>query len=69
MLQYWIASRRSLGEALIERSMHQPNSQARIDLQKAKDLLSEAASKITEAEHPNQWAEIQRQLERCHITV
>ncbi|SDH51753.1 MULTISPECIES: helix-turn-helix domain-containing protein [Bradyrhizobium] len=65
MLQYWIASCRSLGEALVERSMHQPNSQAKTDLQRAKDLLSEAASKITEAEHPNQWAEIQRQLERC----
>jgi hypothetical protein len=65
MLQYWIASCRSLGEALIERSMHQTNPQAGIDLQSSYDLLSGAASKISEAEHPNQWAEIQKQLSRC----
>jgi transcriptional regulator with XRE-family HTH domain len=65
MLQYWIASRRSLGEALIDRSMHQANPQAGINLQYSYDLLSEAASKISETEHPNQWAEIQKQLVRC----
>jgi hypothetical protein len=65
MLQYWIASCRSLGEALIERSMHQPNPQAAIDLRSSYDLLSGAASKISETEHPNQWAEIQKQLARC----
>jgi transcriptional regulator with XRE-family HTH domain len=65
MLQYWIASCRSLGEALIERSMHRTNPQAGFDLQSAYDLLSRAASEISETEHPNQWAEIQKQLARC----
>jgi transcriptional regulator with XRE-family HTH domain len=64
-LQYWIASCRSLGAALIERSTHQPSPQASIDLQGSHDLLSGAASKISETEHPNQWAEIQNQLARC----
>jgi hypothetical protein len=65
MLQYWIASCRSLGEALIERSMYRSGLEANKDLQRSQDLLSRAASKISETEHPNQWAEIQKQLERC----
>jgi transcriptional regulator with XRE-family HTH domain len=63
--QYWVASCRSLGEALIERSMHQTNAQASNDLQRAYEVLSGAASKISEAEHPNQWTQIQQQLARC----
>jgi transcriptional regulator with XRE-family HTH domain len=65
MLQYWIASCCSLGEALIEKSMCQTNAQASNNLQKSYEILIEAASKISEAEHPNQWAEIQKQLARC----
>jgi transcriptional regulator with XRE-family HTH domain len=63
--QYWVASCRSLGEALIERSMHKTSVQASDDLQRAYEILSEAESKISEAEHPNQWAQIQNQLARC----
>lgn len=63
--QYWVASCRSLGEALIERSMHKTNAQASDDLERAYEILSGAESKISEAEHPNQWAEIQKQLARC----
>jgi transcriptional regulator with XRE-family HTH domain len=65
MLQYWVASCRSLAEALIERSLHQPVPQAGIDLQSADDLLRGATSKISETEHPNQWVEVQEQLARC----
>jgi transcriptional regulator with XRE-family HTH domain len=65
MLQYWVASCRSLGEALIERSMHQTIPRAGDDLQRSHEILTSAASKISEAEHPNQWAQIQEQLERC----
>src|ERR1700722_14651538 len=64
-LQYRIASCRSLGEALIERSMCLPRDQARSDLQRSYNILSEAASRISEIEHPNQWTEIQVQLARC----
>jgi hypothetical protein len=63
--QYWVASCRSLGEALIERSMCKTNAQASDDLQRAYEVLRGAESKISEAEHPNQWAEIQKQLARC----
>jgi transcriptional regulator with XRE-family HTH domain len=65
MLQYWVASCRSLGEALIERSMYQTSPQARDDLQRSHEILTGAASKISEIEHPNQWAQIQEQLARC----
>jgi transcriptional regulator with XRE-family HTH domain len=64
-LQYWIASCRSLGEALIERSIHQWGANARNDLQKSYKILTDAASKISEIEHPNQWTEIQEQIARC----
>lgn len=62
MLQYWIASCRSLGEALIARSQYQEQSHILNDLQRAHEVLSAAASKMTEEEHPNQWAEVQEQL-------
>jgi transcriptional regulator with XRE-family HTH domain len=65
MLQYWVASCRSLGEALIERSMCQTNAQACNDLERSYELLISAASNISEIEHPNQWAQIQDQLARC----
>jgi hypothetical protein len=65
VLQYWVASCRSLGEALIESSMYQPNTQAAICLERADTILREAASRISESEHPHQWAEVQHQLARC----
>jgi hypothetical protein len=65
-LQYWVASCRSLGDALIERSLYLTNAQERNSIQKrAYGILIEAASRISEAEHPNQWDEIQKQLARC----
>jgi len=65
MLQYWIASSRSLGEALIEKSMRQSGDEGLRDLQRAHDILSGALSRITQQEHPHQWAELQDQLIRC----
>lgn len=66
MLQYWIASRRSLGEALIEKSTGQSGDEAVRSLERARTLLTEAASKISRTEHPHQWAELHKQLARCH---
>lgn len=67
MLQYWIASRRSLGEALIEKSLCQPTDEAVRSLQQARELLTEATFKISRTEHPHQWAELHNQLSRCSL--
>jgi hypothetical protein len=64
-LQYWVASCRTLGEALIERSRHEVHVEAKYDRDRAFDVLTEAASKISKGQHPNQWDEIQQQLEIC----
>jgi hypothetical protein len=64
-LQYWVASCRTLGEALIERSRYQTNIGATSDLNRAFAVLSDAASKISETEHPNQWEAVQKQLVIC----
>ena len=68
MHQYWVASCRSIGEALIERSVYQSQIQANEDLERSYDFLIDAASTISEQEHPNQWAQIHEQLER-HSTM
>jgi len=64
-LQYWIASTRSLGEALVEKSLCQSGEDASCTLRRAATLLAEAISRISEAGHPHQWAELQEQLARC----
>ena len=64
-LQYWVASCRSLGEALIEKSLRQSGHDASQSLRSAQTVLGEAVSKVSEAEHPHQWAELQQQLARC----
>lgn len=64
-LQYWVASCRSLGEALINMSKH-PSAQDAADiLQRAFGVLNDALAKISSAEHPLQWTQIQTQLARC----
>jgi len=67
-LQYWIASRRSLGEALIEQSLCQSGDLAAQTMLRAQALLGEALSKISESEHPHQWAELQAQFVRCLVS-
>ena len=64
-LQYWVASCRTLGEALVEMSMLSITENADDWVRRASDVLNAAASKISSGEHPHQWAEIQDQLARC----
>jgi tetratricopeptide (TPR) repeat protein len=64
-LQYWLASCRTLGEALLNLSNHSgvenPDQYAR----RAEEVLLGAVGRISASEHPHQWAEIDEQLARC----
>jgi hypothetical protein len=64
-LQYWVASCRSLGEALLNMSKYSITKNVDDYIRRAFEVLEGAAAKISETEHPNQWAEIQEQLSRC----
>jgi transcriptional regulator with XRE-family HTH domain len=64
-LQYWIASCRSLGEALLNMSTYSITKDAGDYVRRASEVLNGAAAKISLSEHPHQWAEIQTQLARC----
>jgi hypothetical protein len=63
-LQYWIASCRSLGEALINISTYFITKDGPNYIRQALDVLTGAAARISPSEHPHQWAEIQEQLAR-----
>jgi hypothetical protein len=64
-LQYWVASSRTLGEALLNMSTYKITENPADYIRRASKILSDAAAKISAREHPHQWAEIQTQLERC----
>jgi transcriptional regulator with XRE-family HTH domain len=64
-LQYWVASCRSLGEALLNMSTHSLTKDAAEYVRRASEVLHGAAARISLSEHPHQWAEIQKQLARC----
>jgi transcriptional regulator with XRE-family HTH domain len=64
-LQYWIASSRSLGEALTNRAMCATNKYGKQDLDKSSCILHAALSKISQEEHPNQWQQLREQLRLC----
>jgi hypothetical protein len=64
-LQYWVASCRSLGEALLNISKYSITKNRDEYIRRASEILKGAAARISESEHPNQWAEIQEQLARC----
>jgi transcriptional regulator with XRE-family HTH domain len=64
-LQYWVASCRSLGEALLNMSAYATTSDAATYVRRASDILHQAVARISPSEHPLQWAEIQEQLARC----
>jgi transcriptional regulator with XRE-family HTH domain len=64
-LQYWVASCRTLGEALLKMSTYSFPKDAAKYVQRASDVLHGAAARISPSEHPYQWAEIRRQLARC----
>jgi hypothetical protein len=63
-LQYWLASCRTLGEALLDLSTHSVIENAAQYARRADEVLQAAAARISESEHPHQWAEIQKQLAR-----
>jgi transcriptional regulator with XRE-family HTH domain len=64
-LQYWLASCRSLGEALLNMSTYSITKDSTEYVRRASKVLQGAAAKISASEHPHQWAEIQEQLARC----
>jgi transcriptional regulator with XRE-family HTH domain len=64
-LQYWVASCRTLGEALLNRYVLGKQPVENEYLMRARTILTEAASNISANEHPHQWSEIQAQLARC----
>jgi transcriptional regulator with XRE-family HTH domain len=64
-LQYWVASCRSLGEALLSMSTYAVTKDAAKYVRRASEVLHAAAARISPSEHPHQWAEIQEQLARC----
>jgi hypothetical protein len=64
-LQYWVASCRSLGEALLNMSTYSITKDADDYVRRASDVLKGAAARISLSEHPHQWAELQAQLARC----
>jgi hypothetical protein len=68
-LQYWVASCRSLAEALLELSEYTAGKDADDCSRRAFGLVRGAAEKISPSEHPNQWAEIQKQLARCEAAT
>ncbi len=63
-LQYWIASSRSLAEALIDKGMVEMGDSGRRNMSCAQAILEGAVARINEREHPHQWAELQSQLAR-----
>ncbi|MBX9844532.1 MAG: hypothetical protein K2Z80_22260 [Xanthobacteraceae bacterium] len=64
-LQYWLASCRTLGGALLNMSTYSIVEDAAQYVRRAEDVLRGAAARILPSEHPHQWAEIQKQLKRC----
>jgi transcriptional regulator with XRE-family HTH domain len=64
-LQYWVASCRTLGEALLNMSTYSITEDAAKYVRRASEVLHGAAARISLSEHPNQWAQIQEQLARC----
>ena len=63
-LQYWIASSRSLAEALIDRANIEVGAMRLQTIARARAVLNAASAKIDEGEHPFQWAELRSQFAR-----
>ena len=64
-LQYWVATCRSLGEALLNMSTYSVTKDSAEYIRRASEVLHGAAARVSPSEHPHQWAELQTQLERC----
>lgn len=69
MLQYWVASCRSLTEALITGSEYRQMSVGYSDLERAGKILGDALSRISEPEHPNQWSALKEQERRLQEVI
>jgi hypothetical protein len=63
-LKYWLASCRTLGEALLDLSTHSVGKKAAQYARRAEEVLRGAAARISASEHPLQYAQIQTQLAR-----
>jgi transcriptional regulator with XRE-family HTH domain len=61
-LQYWVASCRTLGEALLKMATYSSAEDRNKHVQRALDVLNGAAASISPSEHPLQWELIQNQL-------
>jgi transcriptional regulator with XRE-family HTH domain len=68
-LQYWVASCRTLGEALLKMSSSSIARDTTKYVQRAFDVLHGAAARISPSEHPLQWELIQNQLAKCARTA
>ena len=64
-LQYWVASCRTLGAALLKMSTYSTAKGSANYVQRALDVLRTAAARISASEHPLQWEQIQEQLAKC----
>jgi hypothetical protein len=64
-LQYWLASCRTLGEALLNLSTYSITKDAAQYAGRAEEILRGATARISASEHPHQWAGLQKQLQRC----
>jgi hypothetical protein len=65
ILQYWVASCRSLGEAFWRMSKCKGIKNPAAFRQRGVEILEKAASKITPEDHPHQWDELQQQIANC----
>jgi hypothetical protein len=63
--QYWVASCRSLGGALLNMSTYSITKDAAKYVRRASEVLRVAAAKISSSEHAHQRAKIQKQLARA----
>lgn len=66
-LQYWIASCRTLGEALLNMSEYSITNDAIGYRSRALQVLSGVTAQVSSSEHPHQWAEVQEQLARLKL--
>jgi transcriptional regulator with XRE-family HTH domain len=63
-LQYWIASSRTLADALLTLAERATSEDAAPHIERAHAVLRAAQGRISESDHPHQWAQLQEQLAR-----
>ena len=65
--QYWVASSRSLAEALIDKGIVGAGDEGRHHMSCARAVLEQTLARVDQGEHPHQWAELQDQLARLTV--